>query len=197
MERFFCLIVMFGKQTINALFEYGIPWITSRKICKCQSKKKEEQWVIDHKLDEFDWQMLVPEYLEMSKNEPNCVPVHMSLTFIFSDSIWFCHLICCCLSVSPFYYFYSILLSENRLAPLLALMNNLLELRGDAWKFLTKYRRPVLYKAGDIGVWTDILSAVSYLAVLTNVSCNENCLFELSSLFRVRLLPGHPTLYQN
>ncbi len=66
--------------------------------------------------------------------------------------------------------FYLILLSVNSLAPLFALLNNLVELRLDAWKFLTKYRRPVLYKAADIGVWTDILSVISYFAVLTNVS---------------------------
>ncbi|CAF4903920.1 unnamed protein product, partial [Rotaria sp. Silwood1] len=44
------------------------------------------------------------------------------------------------------------------LAPLFALLNNLLELRCDAWKFLTKYRRPTLCKAANIGAaviaWT-------------------------------------------
>lgn len=169
---------MVGKQIINVLLEYGIPWISSRNICKSQNEDK-EQWVIDQELNPFNWQMLVPEYLEMSKNELNRVLIRMSLIFMFSDSIWFCHLICCCFSVRAFYDFCSILISRNSLAPLFALINNILELRGDAWKFLTRYRRPDLYKTGDIGVWTDILSAVSYLSVLTNVSCNRNCLFEI------------------
>ncbi|CAF2527310.1 unnamed protein product [Rotaria sp. Silwood2] len=57
-----------------------------------------------------------------------------------------------------------------RLAPLFALLNNTLELRLDAWKFLTKYRRPVLHKAANIGIWTNILSSISYFAVLTNAA---------------------------
>ncbi|CAF0946662.1 unnamed protein product [Adineta ricciae] len=54
------------------------------------------------------------------------------------------------------------------LAPLFALINNLVELRLDAWKFLSKYKRPIPFKASDIGIWSSIFSAVSYLAVLTN-----------------------------
>jgi hypothetical protein len=57
-----------------------------------------------------------------------------------------------------------------RLAPLFALINNLIEVRLDAWKFLSKYKRPIPYKASDIGIWSDIISAISYVAVLTNVT---------------------------
>ena len=56
------------------------------------------------------------------------------------------------------------------LAPLFALINNFIELRLDAWKFLSKYKRPIPFKASDIGIWEDIISGISYLAVLTNVS---------------------------
>jgi anoctamin-3 len=49
------------------------------------------------------------------------------------------------------------------------LINNLIEIRLDAWKLLWKYKRPIPYKASNIGIWNDILSAVSYFAVLTNV----------------------------
>ncbi|CAF2781671.1 unnamed protein product [Rotaria sp. Silwood2] len=55
-----------------------------------------------------------------------------------------------------------------KLAPLFALINNLIEVRLDAWKFLSKYKRPIPHKASDIGIWDDIISGVSYLAVLTN-----------------------------
>ncbi|CAF1466810.1 unnamed protein product, partial [Adineta steineri] len=54
------------------------------------------------------------------------------------------------------------------LAPLFALANNIVELRLDAWKLLSKYKRPIPFKAADIGIWSDIFSGVSYLAVLTN-----------------------------
>lgn len=56
-----------------------------------------------------------------------------------------------------------------RLAPLFALFNNVIEIRLDAWKFLSKYKRPIPFKASDIGIWSDIISAISYIAVLTNV----------------------------
>ncbi|CAF4830476.1 unnamed protein product [Rotaria sp. Silwood1] len=54
------------------------------------------------------------------------------------------------------------------LAPLFALLNNVIEIRLDAWKFLSKYKRPIPFKASDIGIWSDIISAISYVAVLTN-----------------------------
>jgi hypothetical protein len=75
----------------------------------------------------------------------------------------------------------SILLLNIRLAPLFALFNNLIKLRLDAWKFLTKYKRPIPFKAADIGIWNNILSGVSYFALLTNVSLFQKkklCSFE-------------------
>ena len=70
--------------------------------------------------------------------------------------------------------FKSFILKLNfRLAPLFALFNNVIEIRLDAWKFLSKYKRPIPFKASDIGIWSDIISAVSYIAVLTNV--NNSC----------------------
>jgi len=57
-----------------------------------------------------------------------------------------------------------------RLAPLFALLNNLIEIRLDAWKLLSKHKRPIPFKASDIGIWCDIISAISYFAVLTNVN---------------------------
>lgn len=56
------------------------------------------------------------------------------------------------------------------LAPLLALMNNIIEIRVDAWKLTTQYRRPVAAKAHSIGVWQDILHAMAVLSVASNVS---------------------------
>lgn len=37
------------------------------------------------------------------------------------------------------------------LAPLFALLNNVIEIRLDAKKFITEYRRPIAAKAKDIG----------------------------------------------
>lgn len=56
------------------------------------------------------------------------------------------------------------------LAPLLALVNNILEIRVDAWKLTTQFRRMVPEKAQDIGAWQPIMQGIAILAVVTNVS---------------------------
>lgn len=55
------------------------------------------------------------------------------------------------------------------LAPFFALLNNVLEMRLDAQKLLTFYRRPVSQRVRDIGVWYRILDSIGKLSVVTNV----------------------------
>lgn len=55
------------------------------------------------------------------------------------------------------------------LAPVLALVNNLFEIRVDAWKITTQFRRVLPEKAQDIGAWQPILQGIAILAVATNV----------------------------
>lgn len=55
------------------------------------------------------------------------------------------------------------------LAPLCALINNILEHRLDATKLVTKYRRPIPRKMGGIGAWNGVLLGVTYLSTATNV----------------------------
>ncbi|CEG39914.1 Protein required for meiotic chromosome segregation [Plasmopara halstedii] len=54
------------------------------------------------------------------------------------------------------------------LAPLLALLNNLIELRTDAFKLCHTRQRPLAHKASGIGVWLHVLQIMSVLAVVTN-----------------------------
>lgn len=54
------------------------------------------------------------------------------------------------------------------LAPLLALLNNVYEMRSDAKKYLLHYRRPVPKRVKDIGYWTSIMETVCRVSVLTN-----------------------------
>ncbi|ETK85223.1 hypothetical protein L915_09887 [Phytophthora nicotianae] len=54
------------------------------------------------------------------------------------------------------------------LAPLLALLNNLIEMRTDAFKLCQTRQRPLAHKASGIGVWLHVLQIMSVLAVLTN-----------------------------
>ena len=56
------------------------------------------------------------------------------------------------------------------LAPLLALLNNIFEIRLDAYKYTTQTRRPLGHRARDIGIWLRILEVMTYISVISNVS---------------------------
>ncbi|KAK6294743.1 hypothetical protein J4Q44_G00355730 [Coregonus suidteri] len=64
------------------------------------------------------------------------------------------------------------------LAPLFALLNNIIEIRLDAKKFVTEVRRPIAARAKDIvkflhtlnstGIWYNLLRGLSKVAVIVN-----------------------------
>ncbi|XP_013869940.1 anoctamin-6 [Austrofundulus limnaeus] len=64
--------------------------------------------------------------------------------------------------------FVTLFVASFPLAPVLALINNMFEIRVDAWKFTTQFRRMTPEKAQDIGAWQPILQGVAILAVATN-----------------------------
>ncbi|KAM9496203.1 anoctamin-5 [Clarias gariepinus] len=64
--------------------------------------------------------------------------------------------------------FITLFVASFPLAPLLALMNNILEVRVDAWKLTTQFRRPVSSKAHSIGAWEEILNMIAVFSVVTN-----------------------------
>ncbi|KAF8945156.1 Anoctamin-7 [Haplosporangium gracile] len=54
------------------------------------------------------------------------------------------------------------------IAPIFALLNNILEIRVDAYKLLTQHKRPVAQGAQDIGSWGTILMLLTHISVFTN-----------------------------
>ncbi|XP_033940520.1 anoctamin-5 isoform X1 [Pseudochaenichthys georgianus] len=64
--------------------------------------------------------------------------------------------------------FITLFVASFPLAPLLALVNNIIEVRVDAWKLTTQFRRPVAAKAHSIGAWEEILNGMAVLSVVTN-----------------------------
>lgn len=87
--------------------------------------------------------------------------------------------------------FMTLFINAFPLAPLFALINNAFEMRMDARKTLIKSQRCVPYIAQDIGSWQQILSIVSYFAVISNA-----CIIAFSSqsfqdTYLVRLGPLH------
>jgi len=66
------------------------------------------------------------------------------------------------------YGFVTIFVAAFPLAPLFALINNVIEIRLDAYKFTAVWRRGPALKAQDIGIWYGILSTITFISVVTN-----------------------------
>lgn len=116
---------------------------------------------------EADYQLLVceglfSEYLEMGESQ-----VYPHILRVSYESGLHCK------SSSSFtviqFGFITIFVAACPLAPLFALINNWVEVRLDAQKFVTEYRRPVVERAQDIGIWFPILQFIAHMAVLSNV----------------------------
>ncbi|XP_043246594.1 anoctamin-5-like isoform X2 [Amphibalanus amphitrite] len=66
------------------------------------------------------------------------------------------------------YGFVTLFVAAFPLAPLFALINNVVEIRLDAYKYVTQTRRPLAQRVQDIGAWYGILRGITYLAVMFN-----------------------------
>ncbi|XP_031244902.1 anoctamin-1 isoform X3 [Mastomys coucha] len=136
-------IIMLGKQLIqNNLFEIGIPkmkkFIRYLKLRR-QSPSDREEYVKRKQRYEVDFNL-----------EPfaGLTPEYMEMIIQFG--------------------FVTLFVASFPLAPLFALLNNIIEIRLDAKKFVTELRRPVAIRAKDIGIWYNILRGVGKLAVIIN-----------------------------
>lgn len=67
------------------------------------------------------------------------------------------------------YGFVTLFVAAFPLAPFFALLNNIAEIRLDAYKMVTQARRPLAERVEDIGAWYGILRMITYAAVVTNV----------------------------
>nr|XP_022905262.1 anoctamin-4-like [Onthophagus taurus] len=66
------------------------------------------------------------------------------------------------------YGFVTLFVAAFPLAPLCALLNNIAEIRLDAYKMVTQARRPLAERVEDIGAWYGILRAITYCAIVSN-----------------------------
>ncbi|KAG9491059.1 hypothetical protein GDO78_006426 [Eleutherodactylus coqui] len=64
--------------------------------------------------------------------------------------------------------FVTLFVASFPLAPLFALLNNIIEVRLDAKKFVAELRRPDAVRARDIGIWYNILSGIGKFSVIIN-----------------------------
>ena len=68
--------------------------------------------------------------------------------------------------------FITLFVAAFPLAPLFALINNIMEIRLDGYKFIVTARKPMPAQAKNIGIWMTILDILSNLAVICNVGIN-------------------------
>ncbi|XP_043289044.1 anoctamin-4 isoform X2 [Venturia canescens] len=66
------------------------------------------------------------------------------------------------------YGFVTLFVAAFPLAPFFALLNNIGEIRLDAYKMVKEARRPLAERVEDIGAWYGILKGVTYAAVVSN-----------------------------
>ena len=136
------LVILGGKQIYGNLMEIGLP-IAKRLIKQYLSKRaeKEEKAVYSSWDRDFDLEEV---------SETGFLSEYLELVIQYG--------------------FVTLFVAVFPLAPLLALLNNWVEIRLDAYKYIVTTRRPVAERAQDIGAWYAILEFVSKLAVVTNVS---------------------------
>ncbi|XP_040265021.1 anoctamin-1 isoform X3 [Bufo bufo] len=136
-------IIMLGKQLIqNNLFEIGIPKL--KKLIRYLKSRRQTY------MDDEDHVKRKQRYELDYDLEPfaGLTPEYMEMIIQFG--------------------FVTLFVASFPLAPLFALLNNIIEIRLDAKKFVTELRRPVAVRAKDIGIWYNILRGIGKLAVIIN-----------------------------
>ena len=116
------------------------------------------------------------EYLELGKrlNPHECIPCyHIAITCKSTGKVIIIMLSFYVVFFSFYllviqYGFVTIFVAAFPLAPLCAWLNNIIEIRLDAHKFVQVFRRPVAERAQDIGAWFYLLRFVTNLCVITN-----------------------------
>ncbi|XP_076879825.1 anoctamin-1a isoform X1 [Brachyhypopomus gauderio] len=135
-------ITMLGKQLIqNNLFEIGIPKLKKliRRLKSKQNSKQEEEFQKTLACHQKDY--FLNPYVGLN-------PEYMEMIIQYGMVTLF--------------------VASFPLAPMFALLNNVIEIRLDAKKFVTESRRPVAARAKDIGIWYNLLRGLSKAAVIVN-----------------------------
>eukprot|EP00118_Oscarella_pearsei_P009844 m.57725 g.57725 ORF g.57725 m.57725 type:complete len:680 (+) comp34757_c0_seq15:519-2558(+) len=133
------LVILGGKQVFNSFMELVIPKV-KMFWRKWRSRKEAEQQTM--------------EILQWKRDFYDCD----EFGGLFTEY----------LEIVLQFGFITIFVAAMPFAPLLALLNNIIEIRLDARKFISEYRRPVAMKADGIGIWQTIITTVVRIAVIVN-----------------------------
>ncbi|XP_075258994.1 anoctamin-4-like isoform X5 [Convolutriloba macropyga] len=174
-------IIMVGKQLYSNLQEIGMPmlkkWLASRKFRNQQAddENDDEKNGSNPEIDEKKLHRWEKDYILSAWPPLNLFYEYLEMVIQFG--------------------FTTLFVAAFPLAPFFAFLNNVIEIRLDAYKFITQLRRPWAQKAEDIGSWYNILQAIAIIAVLTNA-----CIIAFSSRFierwyYARMIDGNSTIY--
>ncbi|XP_032416344.1 anoctamin-9-like isoform X1 [Xiphophorus hellerii] len=152
-------VIMLLKQTLNNVLELLVPWAMSflrkktarrlkRQCGKCYRKFcRNKQGLVDA--------------CDICKKRDWLRNYHLGNTDAFSLFNEF-------LEMVIQFSFTTTFVAAFPLAPLLALLNNIIEIRLDAIKMVRYERRLIPRKTSDIGIWTKVLEVVGVFAVIVN-----------------------------
>ncbi|XP_065334974.1 anoctamin-4-like [Cloeon dipterum] len=132
------IIIMVGKQIFNNVMEVAIPFI--------------RKWLAsDEKIDLFlkspQWEQ---DFLLAAPSDHSMILFSEFMEMILQ------------------FGFTTLFVAAFPLAPIFALLNNVFEIRLDAYKILCKFQRPVPKRMASLGAWFSILQALTFIAVVTN-----------------------------
>ncbi|XP_063915509.1 anoctamin-1-like isoform X2 [Zophobas morio] len=139
-------IIMVGNQALNAVIEIGVPVLlkiyTSARITVGIKKESTQEEVI------ISCNQWTEDYKLSDMQSLNLFSEYLEMVLQYG--------------------FVTIFVTAFPLAPLFALINNILEMRLDAKKFIKYYRRPVPQRVKDIGVWYPIMAIIGRISVVSN-----------------------------
>lgn len=150
------IVIMVGKQAINGFIEMAYPmfcyWFRRWRLNLPETKRQKLERISKQR------RKTIKERPGVSLYEQDYMLNPVYQQFLFDEYLeMVIQLGFCSLFVAAF-----------PLAPLFALVNNIFEIRFDAYKFIVTTRRPVPEQARNIGVWLTIINMISNLAVLCN-----------------------------
>ncbi|XP_042325129.1 anoctamin-2 isoform X1 [Sceloporus undulatus] len=138
-------IIMLGKQLIqNNVFEIGVPKLKKlfRKLKDERSETKESNSNLSKQPQQWELDYVLEPFTGLT-------PEYMEMIIQFG--------------------FVTLFVASFPLAPVFALLNNVIEVRLDAKKFVSELRRPDTVRAKDIGIWFNILSGIGKFSVIINI----------------------------
>ena len=140
------LWVMFAINMIFNIIEIGLPVITAKSKWNAEEKKVKMM---------FDQGKAAR--LEMSEAEKEAkLEVVVLLNEYLEVVMNFGYIIFFCVAFP--------------LGPIIYWIFNILEIKGDAYKIFTLFKRPFPRQAENIGVWADIMSLLSVIGVISNTA---------------------------